>query len=289
MRGHRFLVVIAHPIYGRIKRLHVPHAALHFAVAGILIAAVAGFGFTADYFRRVTENDRLAAQNRALQAEYDSLLVSVEERDQQLDFLRDMANQVSIAYGIQRTDSESSSDVESDWIPAYYESRDQYDRLHDVLTDIQAGLPVGSWMVNKTPSIWPVKGWITSSYGKRQDPFNGEGSFHPGIDISSSYGAPVVATADGYVVYAKWAGGLGKCIKIRHGRGGYSTVYGHLKEYFVRTGQSVRRGEVIGQVGSSGRTTGQHVHYEVHYRGLKYNPYRFLKSKRSTYDVMLAD
>ena len=289
MRGHRFLVVIAHPIYGRIKRLHVPHTALYIGTSGILIAAVAGFGFATDYFRRVAENDRLAAENRALQAEYDSLLGSVEERDQQLHSLRDMANQVSIAYGIQRGDSVPGSDAHSDWIPAYYESRDQYDRLHEVLTDSQAGLPIGSWLANKTPSIWPVKGWITSSFGKRQDPFNGEGSFHPGIDISSSYGAPVVATADGYVAYAKWVGGLGHCVKIRHGRDGYETIYGHLKEYFVRPSQSVRRGEVIGQVGSSGRTTGQHVHYEVHYRGLKYNPYRFLKSKPSAYDVMLAD
>ncbi len=289
MRGHRFLVVIAHPIYGRIKRLHVPHAALHIGVVGILIGAVAVWGFAADYCRRVAENGRLTAENRALQAEYDSLLVSVEERDQQLDSLRDMANQVSIAFGIQRNGSETNSDADSDWIPAYYESRNQYDRLHEVLADSQAGIPIGSWLANKMPSIWPVKGRITSSYGKRQDPFNGEGSFHPGIDISSSYGVPVVATADGFVVYAKWAGGLGKCVKIRHGRDGYATVYGHLKEYFVRPGQSVRRGEVIGQVGNSGRTTGQHVHYEVHYRGLKYNPYRYLRAKPSAYDVMLAD
>ena len=91
-------------------------------------------------------------------------------------------------------------------------------------------------LVNRTPSIWPVKGRITSSFGRREDPFSGKGVFHPGIDIASTYGVPVVATADGYVVFAEWDGGLGHCVKILHGRNGYRTVYGHLKEYFVREG-----------------------------------------------------
>ena len=91
------------------------------------------------------------------------------------------------------------------------------------------------------------------------------------------------------MTFAKWDGGLGHCIKILHGRNGFLTIYGHLKEYFVREGQRVRRGEVIGLLGSSGRTTGKHVHYEVHYEGLKVNPYKYVRNRDRTYELSLTD
>ena len=278
MVPNRFLVIIAHPLHGRIKRLQVPHFALHVCAGLVVLATIVAIGLGASYYRQAKEATRLAAENVALQAEHDDLLLTIEERDRQLESLSSLAQEVSIAYGIQRGEGDMEIALGSDLEPVYHASLGQFEQLRTTLAETDMGVPEPAMLVNRTPSIWPVKGRITSSFGSREDPFHGKGVFHPGIDISSTYGAPVVATADGYVVF-----------KILHGRNGFRTVYGHLKEYFVREGQRVRRGEVIGLLGNSGRTTGKHVHYEVHYGGLKVNPYKYLRNTERTYEVSLAD
>ena len=289
MRGNRFLVIIAHPVHGRIKRLCVPHALLHIAAGAAVLAIVAVMGIGGDYLRQLAENERLVSENSALREEFDSLQLTIEERDKQLESLNSLAYQLSIAYGIRRDESEAEVAHGTDLQPAYYASLNQYDLIREALSESQLGLPMQSALANTTPSIWPVKGHITSSYGMRQDPFSGQGVFHPGIDISAPYGSPVVASADGHVVSAEWEGALGHSVRLQHGRSGFSTIYGHLKEYFVSPGQSVRRGEVIGLIGRSGRTTGKHLHYEVHYKRMNVNPYRYLKNRERTYRTSLAD
>ncbi len=287
MKVNRFLVIIAHPKLGRIKRLQVPHWALHFGAGLAALALVTVIGLAAGYFKHAADNQRLTANNEALRDEYESLLLTVGERDKQVESLSNLAYQVSIAYGIRRSGPEAEDAFGSDRLPAYYASLNQFDRLQGAVH--RSSRDSSELLANSTPSIWPVKGRITSSYGKRQDPFDGKGAFHPGMDISAPYGTPIRATADGYISFAGWDGGLGNCVRIRHGQSGFSTAYGHLHEYFVRPGQSVQRGEVIGLVGSTGRTTGTHVHYSVHYNGLTVNPYRYLRSKRSSYGVPQAD
>ncbi len=123
------------------------------------------------------------------------------------------------------------------------------------------------------PTIRPVTvGYLTSQFGYRRDPFDGEYRFHYGQDISARRGTPVYATADGTVILVKyWKGGLGKTIKIKH-EYGYTTMYGHLSEYNVVKGQNVKRGEMIGKVGNTGRSTASHLHYEVHYFNTAQNP-----------------
>ena len=289
MRGNRFLFIIAHPRLGRLMRLKVPAAALHVLAATAAGALIVAIGFGADYFRRAEENARLVAENSTLQEEYDNLLLTVEERDKQLESLSNLAYQISIAYGFKRDENDAEAAFGPELVPAFYASLNQYDLIQDALAGPGLSAPLRSMMANTTPSIWPVKGHITSGYGNRQDPFSGNGAFHPGIDLSAPYGSPVFATADGYVISAEWEGGLGHCVKISHGRNGFRTIYGHLKEYFVRPGQSVRRGEVIGLVGSSGRTTGKHLHYEVHLRRMNVNPYRYLRNRERTYELSLSD
>ena len=126
-----------------------------------------------------------------------------------------------------------------------------------------------------TPSIWPVKGFITSGFGSRSDPFDGEPEYHQGIDISAPYGSPVAAPAAGLIIAAGWRRGLGQAIEISHGNG-LSTVYGHLSKILVKPGQEVKRNQRIGLVGSTGRSTGAHLHYEVHRGGRPVNPKRYL-------------
>jgi len=129
---------------------------------------------------------------------------------------------------------------------------------------------------NSAPNLWPVQGQVTGSFGERIDPFNGEGAFHSGVDISSAYGNRIVAPADGVVTFTDSMGGYGKAIVIDHGNG-ISTRYGHLSGYAVAAGQAVHRGDTIGYVGESGRSTGPHLHYEVRINDTPVNPYKYLR------------
>jgi murein DD-endopeptidase MepM/ murein hydrolase activator NlpD len=126
-----------------------------------------------------------------------------------------------------------------------------------------------------TPSIWPVPGWLTSHFGNRRDPFTGSSDFHPGLDISADYGQPVHATADGTVAVAGPNGAYGNLVEIDHGYG-IVTRYGHLSRFRAAAGQQVHRGEVIGFVGSTGRSTSAHLHYEILLNGRLTDPMQLL-------------
>jgi len=130
-------------------------------------------------------------------------------------------------------------------------------------------------LADATPSIWPVAGWLTSSFGNRRDPFNGSSDFHPGLDISASYGEAVLAPAAGTVSSAGAVGNYGNLIVIDHGFG-IVTKYGHLSRFGVTTGQQVNRGDVLGYVGSTGRSTSPHLHYEIWVNDKLTNPMRLL-------------
>jgi murein DD-endopeptidase MepM/ murein hydrolase activator NlpD len=128
------------------------------------------------------------------------------------------------------------------------------------------------------PSTQPVKGTaLTSGYGVRSDPFRGRAAMHAGIDLAGPLGTAIYATADGFVGRSEWANGYGNLIELNHGRG-IQTRYGHLTRYTVRTGQHVKRGELIGYMGSTGRSTGSHLHYEVRIDGKAVNPVPFMQS-----------
>ncbi|RKZ23418.1 peptidase M23 [bacterium] len=137
-------------------------------------------------------------------------------------------------------------------------------------------------LLSHTPSIWPTTGRITSSFGYRIHPVTGKREFHRGLDIANLPGTPVYATADGVVCFVGWKGGYGHTVEINHGYG-YKTRYAHLRSYVVRKGQRVRRGQVIGYIGSSGLTTGPHLHYEVRVLGKPVNPYHYLDLSPTTY------
>ena len=126
-----------------------------------------------------------------------------------------------------------------------------------------------------TPSVWPVAGWLTSLYGNRTDPFTNDQDFHPGLDISADYGQPVIATGDATVAAAGPNGAFGNMVSLDHGFG-IMTKYGHLSRIAVMADQRVKRGDVIGYVGSTGRSTGAHLHYEVWMNGKLTNPMTLL-------------
>jgi murein DD-endopeptidase MepM/ murein hydrolase activator NlpD len=125
-----------------------------------------------------------------------------------------------------------------------------------------------------TPSIRPVKGWISSRFGHRESPFTGRREFHRGLDIANRSGTPIIAPADGLVTYAGRKGLMGKMVTIDHGFG-MVTRYGHLKKILKKKGKRVKRGETIALMGNTGRSTGPHVHYEVRLNGVAVNPMNY--------------
>jgi len=126
-----------------------------------------------------------------------------------------------------------------------------------------------------TPLVWPVRGWVTSPFGKRTSPFSGIRTFHEGLDIAAQTGTPVVAPADGVVIKAGFSPGYGNMIEISHGYG-IKTVFGHNSRLNVKVGQQVKRGDVISYAGDTGSSTGPHLHYEVRLNGLPVNPMKYL-------------
>jgi len=144
-------------------------------------------------------------------------------------------------------------------------------RLRNVRRDVERQEALAA----ATPSIWPAHGWLTGTFGGRSDPFTGEPGFHQGLDISTEKGQPVYATADGQVDSASYTGDYGNLIVLRHDFG-LTTRYGHLSRFNVSPGATVHRGDVIGYVGSTGRSTGAHLHYEILANGKLLNPLQLL-------------
>lgn len=130
-------------------------------------------------------------------------------------------------------------------------------------------------MLSSTPTIWPVKGWISSGFGYRISPFTGRRVFHEGLDIATKYNTPLKATAKGIVVFSGRKAGYGKTVIIDHGYG-YITKYGHNNKLLVKAGDKVNKGDIIAEIGSTGRSTGPHVHYEVLVNGIPVNPLKFI-------------
>lgn len=147
--------------------------------------------------------------------------------------------------------------------------------MESSFTELREGLMEKSSLLASTPSIRPVKGWVTSVFGSRISPFTGLKHSHRGIDIANRLGTPVVATADGRVSKIGRDANIGRYVNIDHGYG-IRTVYGHLSRTFVKTGQRVKRGQKIGALGNTGRSTGAHLHYAVAVNGVFRNPSKYI-------------
>ena len=157
--------------------------------------------------------------------------------------------------------------------------KDLLSGLEDRLQTVRSDVDKRNQLAAATPSIWPTHGWLSSSMGNRADPFTGEKDFHPGLDISADKGDPVYASADGTVVNASAAGNYGNLVVLDHGYG-LETRYGHLSAFKVKLGQTVKRGDLLGLVGSTGRATSSHLHYEVRANGRILNPLQLLLNPR---------
>ena len=229
-----------------------------------------------DSYREATS--KLVAQVSALQAAADDLgarAIVDPNAARAMDRLPASITHRAMGGGTRSDVPAALTSVMTSAEPAFGVLRDVLHLIQSELDQVRPGVERREALAAATPSIWPVPGWLSSPYGNRTDPFDGRPDFHPGLDISAGSGEPVRATADGTVVTARPSGSYGNLVVMDHGFG-IATRYGHLSRFAVLEGQRVRRGDVVGYVGSTGRSTSPHVHYELLFNGRPANPLRLL-------------
>jgi murein DD-endopeptidase MepM/ murein hydrolase activator NlpD len=237
---------------------------------------------------KVGNYNTLRRQQDTLKHNYEKLQSSVKDTNDRMNSLQSLATEVAMTYGFMRF-RQSPFGVD-ETLQASNSGLDQFDQSVAQFNFLernagQAALPAGNLTLlssagladlTSTPTLWPVIGHLTGTFGERMDPFSGEGAFHTGVDISSQYGDSVRVSADGVVIEADERAGYGRLVVVDHGFG-VTTYYGHLSSFNVLAGQQLRRGDTVGNVGVSGRSTGPHVHYEVRINGAPVNPMRYLR------------
>ena len=310
-----YLILVSRDESGRVRKIPVP---LHYAYVFIAVAVIGAFtvtGLAGSYSRMLIKTARfnqLRNDHDTLQKDYAHLEKQAHEKDVQAASLGSLATEVSALYGLTasklaapmghiglKTSSRDKaakgaliSDTASNFTDdSYYKSLDTFYSLRDSAVSGAANHAIdgksslaslsglgGTDLSVDAPTLWPVIGPITSSFGQRIDPVlhNGEGEFHTGLDISAPVGTPVRATADGTVKSAAVQNGYGREVIIDHGQG-LETCYAHMSGFAVMAGETVVRGQVIGYVGMTGRTTGANLHYEVRIHNTPVNPHKYLR------------
>lgn len=291
MKPRHYTFFIASTASGGMRKLRVPRYLLHFLLLLAIVGGATLAAGVASYSRmlwKVARYNSLRQEQDSLKLQYKQLQTTVTKTNQRLDSLQSLAGEVAMAYGITRfeqtafglSDTPAQSDVK------FQQTVNEFSYLQRNATAVMmssSGLGLRLLPPNQlatlaiVPSLWPVVGEITSRFGERLDPFRGEGAFHSGIDIASQYGAAVHATADGVVLEVGRHAGYGRLIVIDHGFG-VTTWYAHLSSYNTEVGMTVKRGDVIGHEGDSGRSTGPHLHYEVRINNTPVNPWRYLRT-----------
>jgi murein DD-endopeptidase MepM/ murein hydrolase activator NlpD len=233
----------------------------------------------ADVQRLQAENQELADVNSELTrtiAEVQARLDDFEERTARLALAAGMQGSASGIAGPNTVNAEVGSGGPYDRLPDGPETLKLQGRWIDQqLNMVDQKLAETDEILASTPTMAPAVGVLTDGYGSRNDPITGRRAFHRGLDISARRGTPVFAPADGVVVFTGRNGGLGKTVRISHGFG-FTTLYGHLNEITAKPGDEVRRGQQIGTVGNTGRSTGSHLHYEVQKDGKSVNPLYYI-------------
>ncbi|MDP9160780.1 MAG: M23 family metallopeptidase [Acidobacteriota bacterium] len=290
MRKRFYILFVTRGADGQLRKISVPGHYLYIFAIGTVIGVLSLTGIASSYTRmllKVSRFNELSTQKEELKARYSQLEQVAKERDMQVASLGSLASEVSSLYGLKSDPTlvtASSENIQQEQVSI------SLDRLYTLKTTAlngaaSTGISLGmtrnvtpaDWVrANSAPNLWPVEGPVTGSFGERIDPFNGEGAFHSGVDIGSSYGQAIVAPADGIVEFADFMGGYGRAIILDHGHG-ITTRFGHLSNFSIISGQHVHRGDVIGYVGLSGRSTGPHLHYEVRINDTPVNPYKYLR------------
>ncbi len=299
MLKRRYTVLIADRTTGVIRRLTIDLRSACLVVLGVLAMPILmGLGARWSAYGEI---DQLRSANSLLQVENGSYRAATGELTGQIQSLESVINELGTRAAVDPNAARAMAKL-----PAIVKSRavggstppasflssivttslaspeDTFGVLRDLLQGLESRLRFvrrdverREALASATPSIWPTHGWLTGTFGGRSDPFTGQPGFHEGLDISADKGTPVFATADGTVESAAYNGDYGNLVVVRHGFG-LSTRYGHLSRFSVSAGRHVKRGDILGYVGSTGRSTGSHLHYEILANGQLINPLQLL-------------
>jgi murein DD-endopeptidase MepM/ murein hydrolase activator NlpD len=305
------LMIVPDGPQARVRRVQVPLRRL-FLIGIAVIALVGSLGSLLVHYAYVvgqvfeartlrTENVRLQDRIAVLQAKVDDVderLVLLKQFDEKLRAMTDLRDDArGLAMGPLKSNPQGGADVTFDIDPfavpvegddpavqqlreALLDSRmiglaHEANRELRSLAELSEYFSVREAMLKSTPSIAPARGLLTSGFGSREDPFTSDHTMHAGLDIATREGVEVVAPASGTVIFAGEKAAYGNCVVIDHGRD-LTTLYGHLQRFIVKPGDKVERGQHIGNVGNTGRSTGPHLHYEVRINGVPINPRRYV-------------
>jgi murein DD-endopeptidase MepM/ murein hydrolase activator NlpD len=284
----------------RVRQLKVPKFLVLISFPLLICAGLLSAWLVKDYYAVKSDIPRLALlqkENTRHQEQINSLTEKILIIQRKLTELNEFDRKVRTMVNLEPTrvsqhfmgmggsepEGSSSSAVAEKlnqrMIRSIHKSLDEIDteiatQLHERV-ELLAFLNQQKSLLASTPSIWPTKGWISSEFGYRRSPFTGEREFHKGLDICSRKGTSIISPANGVVRSIETDPGYGKMVVVNHGYG-LVTRYAHLDKVMVKKGQAVQRGQEIALVGNTGRTTGPHLHYEVHLNGVPVNPLRYI-------------
>lgn len=284
---------------GIFKQMKVPVASLYIAGGALLVLLVASLFFSSQFFNDQVaqkELDRLKVENQKLAAQFEQMRWNLSEVEARYGDLVEKEIVLRSVFDLPEIDvqerqlgvggpkaviialtptqqSAHRAEVDLDYLLRLSRFElEKYDEVHAALSKLTDRL-------KHTPSIWPCKGWYSRGYGMKYDPFTGYKRMHWGMDLANPRGTQIVAPADGKVIKVGKQGGMGKTVVIDHGYG-FKTLYGHLSKSNVKRGQRVERGDVIALMGSTGYSTGPHLHYEVSRNGKRINPRKYILNEK---------
>jgi murein DD-endopeptidase MepM/ murein hydrolase activator NlpD len=298
MPDHFTLMIIPNRKSG-VKKISVPKVAVRNILIAFIVVILVTLFVVYDYAsikRDRVEMARLRAQTKAQQQQLRDLGLKIDEFSDRMEELRQMDKKIRVlAYetnsskklplGVGGSDQETKiKDLLDKNHAAVIEGmhknieklKDEANEREKSFNELMVFLREQKSILASTPSLWPVQGWVTSNFGARRSPFRSGVEFHKGVDISTRYGKSIVAPADGLIVKSGYEPADGNTIRIEHGHG-FSTAYLHLSKIAARQGEKVKKGEIIGYVGDSGRSTGPHLHYSVFVNNVPVNPQKYLR------------
>lgn len=307
LRKRYYILFVARDDDGQLRKIPVPLKYAYGFLAAAIVGAFTIVGLAGSYTRMLLKTEsynQVRAERETLRQNYQRMQQIAQNRSVQVASLGALANEVTALYGLRQNRLLAAKTAAATHVTAtaatpstlangdeltqqqVASSIDTFNVLRNealsgrVARALEGGLTSnfgGDWTeLADAPSLWPIQGPVASSFGEREDPINGEGAFHSGIDIDAPYGTPVRAAGDGDVTGAQMGAGYGREVVLNHGHD-LLTVYGHLSAIAVFTGQHVTRGQIIGYVGQSGRATGPHLHYEVRIHNVPVNPHKYLR------------
>ena len=300
MASNKSTIIFLPGVSGKVRKLSLPNRLIPL-LSFLIIVVLAGIGFLVNDYRKIKsqipELHYLRKENGIQKTQIIALCKEINQTNQQIAALQEFDHKLRIMTNLPPSGEQDQflgvggSNVTA--LKPGYQLEEVHSglirRMHKAIEGLNTEIAVTAISQDQlsqflkeqksllacTPSIAPAKGWYSSRFGYRISPFTNQREFHKGLDIATRIGTPIIAPADGLVVLVGREGNYGRMIAINHGYN-MKTRYGHLHKFRVKKGERVKRGQIIAEVGKSGRTTGPHLHYEVLLNGVPVNPLRYI-------------